>query len=730
MPPRPPGTQDNRIASTGALVVNPAVQVSWLDGRIRVTVPQKGSAITSANPRLLDLLQLFSRPTTLAQARAELTKVAPTDFASIVRRLCTFGVLTPVGAGRSRSNQIRIAADRGRAHRDASGPISVLFVVPVDLVNGFGACSAPHPTGLYLANLARRSGHDFRFVGDEPPSEAPLEALQRQAQVVLAAVEEVGRHGKRPVLGLSCFSSVLYQPTMLLAALVRAAYPKLPILVGGHHATIAPQSLLTFIGSEIPTIDGAHEPSAGGAALLEQIRRASRLIRRRGDHVFDYVFSGHAERSFPSILDRLRTRYRRPSRLVLVPPSPCSARETRQFRYAPEVFEALDLAGKGIDSIGLCLSLGCPEHCAFCIQSANAEPWRAVESAHAVETLGFLHDHCGVRHVALGDANFACSPTWGQQFFTKLAEQKWASSLSLDCETSVLRFGGVDPALLKQLDVRLQIGVETASEDMLKRMGKAQEPEIYLAKLERLISEVSPHVTSMVLMLILGFPGETRKTLLETFQFLYARCRIHEYPNISVLGQVYLPLMGSEAVQKAAMYEQDGFRSSRLDWWLGPFEARHAGLRPSHDLSLEYCQAISDRLASDDGRKLEWPRNAGARRRADLARWLTNPLVSVQSGRVSTFETAQLVLARVRHAATAFDAHDGGTKLAPAAFRAVAEKAAGPALVEWSGPTFVGCGDRLPTLAPEILSLASNEVLATPLAPATGSGYFVCQRVE
>jgi radical SAM superfamily enzyme YgiQ (UPF0313 family) len=742
--------------SSERLVVNPEARVSWVQGRIHLSAPWLSSPIKSDHPSLLHLLQFFSEPSSLSKARRRLPGVAPEELDGIIRQLKRFEILVPVRPSHEVAAELTVCLPRrGSADSTQGGitrGITVLFVVPVDLCL-HNASYCPHPTGLFLANIAHRRGHHLRFVSEEDPGEDPLAALQRQADVVLAKIDEVREEGGLPVAGLSCFSSALYQSTMLLGAVLRARHPDLPILVGGHHPAIASESLLAYIGSEIPFVEGAELPSLDGSRWLDRARQATQLIRRRRDRVFDYIFAGRADRSFPDVLDGLKQRYRRPDRPLVLPPSPFSRDEMRRFRYAPEVFDGLALAERDPQSIGICFSFGCPQRCSFCIQSSLPHPWCAVEPQHAIETLTLLHDRHGVSHVVLGDANFGVSRAWRQHFLEAAAQASWARSLALLFEVSVLRFDVEDPGLLDRLDLHLQVGVETASREMLKRVRKAQDPDLYLARLKRLIQELSPHTTSMLIMLIVGLPGETKESLIESFRFLFEECRINDYPRVTIGAQPYLPLAGTESVAQTDRFAEElGFRSSRVEWWFGAAERRFAGLRPSRGLSLDYCHAIVNRIEKGNV-PAEWTGSASEAirksERGRLASWLSNPLIAVQSCRMATRKAAQTVLDQMRRAAAAPElARDGsggeapqersgagpggvaGWRMTADAFRSVAERSGGASVLEMSGPEFVGRCDFARGFETEILSLEVGHVLPRPIEKNVEAGYWLIQRVE
>jgi len=723
------------VAEHVELVLNPQARLSWERGRIHLRTPQLTSSIRSNHPWLLNVLQFFARPHSATDARRQLSNLVPGNLDSAIDLLVHHGVLVPsrpvhdAGPAAGSRSALRRLAREARETQDAD--LRVLFVVPVDLMQ-YGSCPCPHPTGLFLSNIVRQRGHQFRFTAEENGSHDPLGGLQQQADILLARIAEACEEGRLPVVGISCFTSMLYQSTMLLAAVLRAKHPELVILVGGHHPAVSPESLTSCVGSEIPWIEGADSPTIEGSRFLQRAAKATQVIRERDDHVFDFVFAGRADSSFPEVLDDLVKDYRRPPGPVVKAESRLTSEEMRSFRYSPEVFDEIDLRGRGVESVGICFSLGCPQRCLFCVQSEQKDPWRAVSPEHAVETLRLLYHRHGIRHVAIGDANFACSASWRQRFLSLMSKEDWAHSLGLDCEMSVMHLDVNEPVGLDCVDLRVQVGVESASPEMLRRMGKAQDPRVYLAKVKRLVQEVSPHTTSMVLMLILGFPGETKESLTETFRFLFEECRINDYANVRVGAQVYLPLAGSGSVALAESFSEDfGFVSSRVDWWAEDFRRRHVGLRPSSGLAGAYCGAIADRICEENRHfSSQWCSTPAIRRgsRERLADWLTHPLLGIQTCRVASRMCAEEILEALANGHPR--GTDGRIRVSPEEFESGALERSGEHLLELIPPHYAGRGDFPGNSESEILSLVVGEVLGGPVDVSGDSGYWLVQRVE
>ncbi len=506
--------------------------------------------------------------------------------------------------------------DRATGAPEARPP-EVVFVLPPNLEQ-FGEIRIPSGI-LILASLAQQAGYSTDFlIASSPgtqktcPSEFVFDPEDRGSGVLEAfikalvvKIEQSLAAQKRTVIAISCFSSALYIPTMLLGAYLRHRFPDLPILVGGYHPTIDPESLLEPVGTQAGVVRESGQWQQIMGAYAGELDAATAAIVGGNDFVFDYVFRGRAEKSVLGVLAELNQSWQRRSAPRILEPRPLDNDEVRQFRYSREVLSALAGPPGELDEPGLprrfdlCFSFGCPHSCHFCINSMLGPGWQGMDVEHALDVLKFLHHEHQVAQFSVLDANFAVSTQWRQSFWDGLAEQPFAEQIQLDIQTSVMDFDLTDFAILDRPGITVQVGVESCSADMLLRMNKTRDPGLYKKRLRRLIESMAPHVDMIGLLMILGYPGETRETLTESLEFLFADCDILAYPNVAILPQLYLPLKGTEAANRTAQYEQEfGFKPNTCAWWQGEASSIFAGLRPSGELSLGECARLNSLIVN------------------------------------------------------------------------------------------------------------------------------------
>lgn len=100
--------------------------------------------------------------------------------------------------------------------------------------------------------------------------------------------------------------------------------------------------------------------------------------------------------------------------------------------------------------------------------------------------------------------------------------------------------------ILKKLNVKkVFVGIETADEELLKKLGKHYKKR-HIIKAVELLNKAD---IEMQCPFMYGIPGETQETMEETYQF--AKELIEKYPNIKdILSGHLIPLIGTEMFEK------------------------------------------------------------------------------------------------------------------------------------------------------------------------------------
>jgi FKBP-type peptidyl-prolyl cis-trans isomerase FkpA len=595
------------------LLIAPQTRVRWQGGTIEIYVPGDPRTVEATDADVLRLLHAFSTPSRRVEVATQFPDTSPEDLDAVVDELVAANVLVmPSQASPDETSDL--ATDEGAS---GPGPTRTLFVLPPNLTD-LGELDLPAAL-LFLSSLAEQGGFatDFLMATSTPrlppsptrlfagPSDdrlPPILFLQDFAEELLARIAHLRARGERPILGFSCFSSSLFASCMILGALVRGRYPDLPILAGGCHPTIDPESLNAEVGSQMKLLVGEDRWRPLAGSLFLKLDEATQAIAAHEDFVFDLVFTGRADRALLPALRTLAEEGKRPGRPEQVAAAPMDDEEMAGFRYDSTVLARLAkahraLAPESAKPFPISFSFGCPYACTFCINSRTLERWQGMEPKVALETLAFLHLACGIHHFALMDANFGAKKSWRQAFFQGLAAMPWIEDIHIDTETAVLNWELDDYRVLDRLSLTLQVGVESCAPEILLRMGKSKSPERYLERLQALLETLAPRVDHISLMMILGYPGETHATLARTLAYLIDDCRVLSRNNVEICPQLYLPLIGTRACELTSEYaEHFGYRPNQDEWWNRNAADRFIGLRPSRTLSLETCSRLVHRI--------------------------------------------------------------------------------------------------------------------------------------
>ncbi|VAW90109.1 hypothetical protein MNBD_GAMMA17-1639 [hydrothermal vent metagenome] len=160
-------------------------------------------------------------------------------------------------------------------------------------------------------------------------------------------------------------------------------------------------------------------------------------------------------------------------------------------------------------------SRGCPFFCKFCDTSTFGAKVRHYSPQKVFEMMLHLHDTYGIRHIMFVDDLFLASKVRTADLCNMLLD----SGLKMTW-TCTARVDTVKPdilALMKKAGCwEISFGLETGSNDLLKKMDKAAEVE----KSEQAIKWTAAAGIRSKGLFMLGFPGEDSGTIAQTKAFI------------------------------------------------------------------------------------------------------------------------------------------------------------------------------------------------------------------
>jgi anaerobic magnesium-protoporphyrin IX monomethyl ester cyclase len=336
------------------------------------------------------------------------------------------------------------------------------------------------PLGLlYLAALLENEGDHVTILdfSAEPYEEQKVTRALNNADAV----------------GITVLSPALEQ-TKQVITLIKTHQPDLPILIGGPHCTLLPQSVLIELPADI-CVHGDGEPP------LRDLRAA--------------LLSSTPPTDIPGVSIRTKTgiHHGPPAQpLQRLDDVPFPARHlVSHYTYGRQFNPGL----KPGQFTSMLASRGCPYSCRFCSRASTHQhryQTRTVENILA--ELREIHDQ-GYRHIAFVDDCFPANINHATQLFDRIKNE----SLDLIISLTATRVDLADPTLYKTMRqagvAHVQYGLESGNQDILDYYHK----HITLDQIRHAVH--LSHTTGFFTLgsFILGAPFETQEHFKKTIAF-------------------------------------------------------------------------------------------------------------------------------------------------------------------------------------------------------------------
>ena len=363
-------------------------------------------------------------------------------------------------------------------------------------------------------------------------------------------VREILTDRRFDILALSCWTSLSYQATLATARICRELFPDKLIVVGGYHASARPREFVTT------------------------------------DNVIDYVICGEGELALKEIAEGFKVAGR-PSetQIIKAPLFPAEEFIRIDWNLVDDFFRAE--FPQGLTNVYLYHSRGCPFGCSFCMEPLKERKWRAFSPEMAVEEMLLVGERFKPLGVAAADACFGLRSAWRKEFLKRLVEA--APKFWVVIETRPEYLDREDIELLSHLKVEVQFGVESCSPEILLLMRKTRQPRKFLDRFLETSHLLSEKGVLHRANLIFNHPGETRRTLEETFAFI-DRELVYGGTSLMWAAHAYMHFPGCELDVNRQYYEEKyGTRFLKPEWWKGTDDQYEASMDcdPSGDLQGE-----------------------------------------------------------------------------------------------------------------------------------------------
>jgi len=351
------------------------------------------------------------------------------------------------------------------------------------------------PTGiLVLADLLREIGWQVDIIN--------IDLKRYPADEVLRQLKEM----TPDVVGWSAVAATAYAYVKEMTQRIKDAFPGAKVFLGGNLCSVADRLLHAGV---------------------------------------DIVFVGEAEVSLPTVCKRISENgsvddvpgivYMSDGEVCCTGPSERMSTRDR-VKYLPRSFEGIDLeyymppieipAHYGIDErsvdamrsryagkrmVTIAIQRGCQASCTFCHRNSKYSPFLVSD---VVEYMRFLRDHYDVCYFRLASESFIGQRQWILDFSAEV------NQLGIIFDIGGARVDKVDYDILNALKdagcVAVEFGYESGSQIILEEMAKgvALEENVNAAVWTKQLGLGSTP------QLILGYPGESVGTLLDTVKFI------------------------------------------------------------------------------------------------------------------------------------------------------------------------------------------------------------------
>ena len=328
-----------------------------------------------------------------------------------------------------------------------------------------------------------------------------------------------------------------------VAKIIRARFPKLPIIWGGWFPSVAPE---LYFEEGIADAVGLGQGEITFREVVQAIDNgtdledvAGLLIQKEGQ----LIYTNHrAVVGFDQIPDapwhlvnyedyvelqnnpgewKVRHKYPRPWNMN-------PAEQERGFSYFS--------------------SFGCPEPCTFCCSpKVTGRRWKAIPGDILADRLLELHDRFGFNVMRFQDANFGVAEKRSNAFCEKLIDAGspfwWSGCYEIE---TIDRYKKESMDMMQESKCHMiSVGADAGSEEMQKTIEK----EINVDHFETSLHEMNKRDITTGCSWIIGYPGESRESMMETIRM--AALMKHKFPRSASDIFPFRPIPGTVDFNKA-----------------------------------------------------------------------------------------------------------------------------------------------------------------------------------
>jgi radical SAM superfamily enzyme YgiQ (UPF0313 family) len=331
------------------------------------------------------------------------------------------------------------------------------------------------------------------------------------------------------LIGISSMFTAYYRQSLEVAGLCRDLFPDAKIVMGGNHATVAPNSLLH-----------------------------SRDYKNT-EYLVDYIIPGEGESAITDLVESLLDGQN-------VPRGAFENVQTPDIHSLPHPdFSSLDFTHYQFGGKSMCFlvaSRSCPYRCSFCgIHSVFGNKYRRRNNDDILAEIQTRVDQ-GIRHIDIEDDHFSANKKETHDLLDQIIARQWPITLSA---MNGMVYWTLDAALLLKMKQAgfnsLNLSLVSKSADFLYDADRPAE-NLEFVDIVQNAHHAGLFITAYF---IIGMPGQTIDEMTSTLRFLSSLpVLIGASPYYLCPGTPDYKKWQSEGSMKTASFRRDSFFSARL----------------------------------------------------------------------------------------------------------------------------------------------------------------------
>lgn len=378
----------------------------------------------------------------------------------------------------------------------------LLLNPPFPLFPGESKFASP-PLGLaYIAAVLQKCGHDVRILDSVVEGYHTETNFQGNVLVYGLSYKEIIeriRDFDPHIIGISCVFSTLHTIVLSLSAAIKEMLPEIKIVVGGTHATVLAEQLISN-----PAIDF--------------------IIKGEGEYAMSGLMEHLSGKLMPEEVDNLVWKKNgsvssNPQKFIQnIDELPLPARNLLNMSAYNRIGLLQGMARPGMPATTAITSRGCPASCVFCsIHSVWGSKFRAHSAGYVLNELQTLKEEFGIGHIVFEDDNITFDKRRAKEIFQGMIDKDFQLTWSAPNGIAVWC---LDEPLLKSIRDSgchvLFLAIESGDPHTLKDI--IHKP-LNLGKSVEIIKLCNKLGIRTQAFFVIGFPGETIASMRKSMAF-------------------------------------------------------------------------------------------------------------------------------------------------------------------------------------------------------------------